>query len=187
MIVFLRRLSRTATLPRVTVVRVPSQRSVTVKIVPRTVAEEKRPRVRKRPFAFARRRRIFRRETRRREAAARLPRRLRQVEAAALEYQVGESSGRAPAGLQYLENPAEEVALLDAVAAVARARNPRATLAAVDLRPDRDLARLGQWGEAPALRLARRALEEPPFGRTRTLPDRRSSTVRVPRRGASTV
>ena len=51
--VCLRRKSRTATLPRLTVVSVPSQRSVTVQTVPRTVAAEWRPRVRKRPLAFA--------------------------------------------------------------------------------------------------------------------------------------
>src|SRR5688572_8604208 len=61
--VFLRRKSRTATLPRLTVVRVPSQRSAMVQTVPRTVAEELRPRVRYRPVALERRRRIVRRES----------------------------------------------------------------------------------------------------------------------------
>ena len=55
---FLRRKSRTMTVPRFTLVRVPSQRSVTSQIVPRTVAELFRPLVRKRPLAFDRRRLI---------------------------------------------------------------------------------------------------------------------------------
>ncbi len=55
---FLRRKSRTTTLPRLTLVSVPSQRSIVSQIVPRTVAELLRPRVRKRPFAFARSRLI---------------------------------------------------------------------------------------------------------------------------------
>ena len=59
----LRRRSRTATLPRLTVVSVPSQRSAVIQTVPLTVAAEWRPRVRKRPFAVARRRRIVRRES----------------------------------------------------------------------------------------------------------------------------
>ena len=41
---------RTATTPRVTRVSVPSQRSTTCQIVPRTVAELLRPRARKRPL-----------------------------------------------------------------------------------------------------------------------------------------
>jgi hypothetical protein len=41
-----RRKSRTTTLPRLTEVSVPSQRSVVVQIVPRTVADELRPLVR---------------------------------------------------------------------------------------------------------------------------------------------
>ena len=58
---FLRRKSRTITLPRFTCVSVPSQRSVTSQIVPRTVAELFRPLVRNRPRAFARSRLIRRR------------------------------------------------------------------------------------------------------------------------------
>src|SRR3954466_2163750 len=54
------RKSRTATVPRETLVSVPSQRSVTVQIVPRTVADEYRPRVRKRPLPLPRKRRILR-------------------------------------------------------------------------------------------------------------------------------
>src|SRR4029078_2198859 len=55
---FLRRKSRRITVPRFTCVSVPSQRSVTSQIVPRTVAELFRPLVRKRPLALERRRRI---------------------------------------------------------------------------------------------------------------------------------
>src|SRR3954466_12761566 len=54
------RKSRTATVPRETLVSVPSQRSVTVQIVPRTVADEYRPRVRKRPLPLPLSRRILR-------------------------------------------------------------------------------------------------------------------------------
>src|SRR5215207_9811831 len=46
------------TTPRRTLVRVPSQRSMVSQIVPRTVAALYRPRVRKRPLALERRRRI---------------------------------------------------------------------------------------------------------------------------------
>ena len=42
--------SRTVTVPRTTRVSVPSQRSMTTQRVPRTVAELKRPPVRKRPL-----------------------------------------------------------------------------------------------------------------------------------------
>ena len=74
LIVFLRRMSRTATRPRFTRVSVPSQRSVTVQSVPRTVAEEYRPRVRKRPLPLPRRRRTVRFRYRRRAASATLER-----------------------------------------------------------------------------------------------------------------
>src|SRR5829696_9096903 len=59
----LRRRSRTATFPRLTVVSVPSQRSAVTQTVPLTVAAEWRARVRKRPLAVALRRRIVRRES----------------------------------------------------------------------------------------------------------------------------
>ena len=75
MIVFFLRKSRTATFPRFTVVSVPSQRSATVQIVPRTVATLLRPLVRKRPLAFPRSLRTVRLLRRRLEAVARLPRR----------------------------------------------------------------------------------------------------------------
>lgn len=73
------RKSRTTTLPRRTFVMVPSQRSETVQSVPRTVAELWRPRVRKRPLARPRRRRIVRRAARRedRERVDRRPALLR--------------------------------------------------------------------------------------------------------------
>lgn len=57
-----RRKSRTITLPRATLVRVPSHRSVTVHTVPRTVAEAYRPLVRKRPLPLPRNRRTVRRD-----------------------------------------------------------------------------------------------------------------------------
>src|SRR4051794_41225964 len=49
---FLSRKSRTTTVPSLTVVFVPAQVSVIVHFVPRTVADELRPRVRKRPFTL---------------------------------------------------------------------------------------------------------------------------------------
>src|SRR3954447_15958322 len=52
--------SRTTTLPFDTFVVVPEQLSFTRYCVPRTVAVECRPRVRKRPFTFANRRRLGR-------------------------------------------------------------------------------------------------------------------------------
>src|SRR5262245_28680523 len=70
--VFLRRKSRTATVPRVTLVSVPSQRSAVIQIVPRTVAAERLPRVRKRPLALALSLRSVRLESL--AAEARLPR-----------------------------------------------------------------------------------------------------------------
>ena len=79
--VFLRRKSRTATLPRETLVSVPSQRSVIFHLVPRTVADELRPRVRKRPRVFARSRRILREA----EAWRRGPCALQELEAGALQ------------------------------------------------------------------------------------------------------
>src|SRR3954454_7458991 len=52
-VTFLRSLkSRTVTVPRLTLVRVPAHVSFIVKAVPRTVAELWRPRVRKRPFTL---------------------------------------------------------------------------------------------------------------------------------------
>src|SRR5215210_7461787 len=71
---FLRRKSRTATRPRLTFVSVPSQRSVVSQTVPRTVAELLRPRVRKRPRALERNRRIVRRDSCAADAERPLPR-----------------------------------------------------------------------------------------------------------------
>src|ERR671919_277173 len=73
MMVFLRRKSRTATLPRLTVVRVPSQRSAVIHTVPRLVPAEYLPRELQRPLVFERTRRIVRRRTW--AAPADLPRR----------------------------------------------------------------------------------------------------------------
>ena len=88
-------------MPRFTCVSVPSQRSVTVQTVPRTVALEFRPVVRNRPETLERRRR-----RRRRESAADaerppfLPQRLKFPP---LQAQVGEAAIAAGARLTHLE------------------------------------------------------------------------------------
>src|SRR5918996_2015714 len=63
MTVFLRRKSRTATLPRLTVVSVPSQRSAVIHTVPRLVPADDLPRALQRPLVLERVRRIVRRRT----------------------------------------------------------------------------------------------------------------------------
>ena len=143
MIVFLRRLSRTATLPRVTVVRVPSQRSVTVKIVPRTVAEEKRPRVEAPLRVRTQAPDLPSRDAAPRGSgalatplAAKLPPSTRSV--SPLDERLRDcSTWKAPPKKSLSWMPS--LLLLELVI-------PRATLAAVDLRPDRDLARLEPMG-----------------------------------------
>ena len=93
----LRRKSRTTTRPRLTLVSVPSQRSMTSQIVPRTVAELLRPLVRKRPARVSAQAPDHApAEPAARARAPALAGPCAAPEAAALQPHLGESPGRAP-------------------------------------------------------------------------------------------